>query len=80
MDPLKHQRVYFSYIKYGDPLPVFENLDLSFPVKVNTILLFTGIANDYPLREHLERICSELVVIKYGDHHPYSFRDIEEMT
>lgn len=77
--PANHQRVYFSYIKYIDPLPVFEEMSLTFPPKVTNILLFTGIANDYPLREHLGRLCSELVVMKFADHYPYKIKDIEEI-
>ena len=79
LKPRHRQKVFFSYIKYMDPVPVFEALNLVFPVKVTNILLFTGIANDYPLREHLERMCSELVVMKFADHHPYTIKDIEEI-
>ncbi len=78
--PTPHQRVYFSFIKYGDPVGGFEGTGLEFPRKVTNILLFTGIANDYPLSEHLSRLCSELVVMKFADHHPYSIHDIEEIT
>jgi len=78
--PSAHQRLYFSYIKYRDPVPVFEEPGLTFPSKVTNILLFTGIANDYPLREHLERMCSELVVVRFPDHHSYTGRDLEEIT
>ncbi|MDP1622109.1 MAG: tetraacyldisaccharide 4'-kinase [Bacteroidales bacterium] len=77
LKPKTHQRVYFSYIKYMDPEPVFDTPDLSFPERMTNILLFTGIANDYPLTEHLERMCSELIVMKFADHHPYSVRDVE---
>ena len=80
LQPACHQRVYFSYIKYGDPVGGFEGMGLAFPHKVTNILLFTGIANDYPLREHLGRLCSELVVIKFADHHLYTNHDIEEIT
>jgi tetraacyldisaccharide 4'-kinase len=59
---------------------VFEGTGLAFPQKVTNILLFTGIANDYPLREHLGRVCSELVVMKFADHHPYNLHDVEEIT
>lgn len=78
--PGKKQRIYFSYIKYTDPAPVFDTTNLVFPGRLTNILLFTGIANDYPLKEHLERMCSELVVMKFNDHHPYSIRDVEEIT
>ena len=80
LKPGSKQHIYFSYIKYVDPVPVFDTLNLTFPAKVTNILLFTGIANDYPLREHLERMCSELVVVKFADHHPYTVKDIEEIT
>jgi tetraacyldisaccharide 4'-kinase len=79
LQPKSHQQVYFSYIKYIDPVPVFETQHNPFPAKVTNILLFTGIANDYPLREHLERMCSELIVMKFGDHHPYAIKDIEQI-
>jgi tetraacyldisaccharide 4'-kinase len=73
--PASHQKVFFSYIKYGAPLPVFEPQPCPFPAKLSYLLLFTGIASDYPLREHLERCCSDLTVIRYPDHHPYSEKD-----
>lgn len=79
MKPAAHQRVFFSYITYNDPIPAYEKAGFTFPQKVTNILLFTGIANDYPLREHLARLCSELVVIKYPDHHPYKDKDIEDI-
>ncbi len=80
LEPKKHQRIYFSYIKYIDPVPAFGLMQQEFPAKVTNILLFTGIANDYPLREHLERMCSELIVMKFADHHPYTVKDMEEIT
>jgi tetraacyldisaccharide 4'-kinase len=80
LKPTSRQHVYFSYIKYVEPVPVFDIPDLTFPAKVTNILLFTGIANDYPLREHLERMCSELVVMKFPDHHPYTIKNVEEIT
>lgn len=79
INPAPLQRIFFSYIKYLDPYPVFGETTLTFPSKVTNILLFTGIANDYPLREHLERLCSELVVIRFPDHHSYTRKDMEEI-
>jgi tetraacyldisaccharide 4'-kinase len=80
LKPHNSQHIYFSFIKYLDPVPVFDTINPEFPVKVTNILLFTGIANDYPLREHLERMCSELVVMKFADHHPYTVKDLESIT
>jgi tetraacyldisaccharide 4'-kinase len=75
--PCAHQKVFFSYIRYGNPMPLYEQSQPDYPAKTNNILLFNGIANDMPLREHLERMCSELVVIKFPDHHLYSMKDLE---
>ncbi|MCK9220091.1 MAG: tetraacyldisaccharide 4'-kinase [Bacteroidales bacterium] len=75
--PASHQRIYFSYLKYSAPIPFQDSDQFAFPLKPINILLFTGIANDYPLREHLERICSELITINYPDHHQYTEKDLD---
>jgi len=80
LKPAQNQTVYFSYITYLDPVPVNIGLQTEFPSKITNILLFTGIANDYPLREHLERKCSELVVMKFADHHVYTSQDLKEIA
>ncbi|MEI7982512.1 MAG: tetraacyldisaccharide 4'-kinase [Bacteroidota bacterium] len=77
LSPAPLQRIYFSFIKYGDPIPFQDADNCPFPAKLNTILLFTGIANDYPLKEHLARQCSELVTLKFSDHFPYGVKDID---
>jgi len=75
--PLAHQSVFFSYLKYDQPVAVFENESSVFPAKTSYILLFTGIADDYSIREQLGRMCSELTVIKFPDHHQYKTADLE---
>ncbi len=47
--------------------------------KLSYILLFTGIANDYPLQEEIRRKCSDLAVIKFPDHHKYDMKDLENI-
>jgi len=78
--PHERQRIFFSYIKYLDPVPVFDHENLEFPAKISIILLVTGIASDDPLREHLERMCRELVVMKYPDHHAYDTGDVADIA
>ncbi len=77
LHPQPHQKVYFSYLSYGDfvPLPDFEAVKL--PKKLNTIILFTGIANSYPLQEYLRDLCSDLIVIDFPDHHVFSKKDLQ---
>ncbi|HTX88959.1 MAG TPA: tetraacyldisaccharide 4'-kinase [Bacteroidales bacterium] len=79
VNPLPRQQVFFSYIQYGDPLPVFDFTDPCFATRPAYILLFTGIAQDYPLKEHLERLCRDLIVVRYPDHHHYTLKDFESL-
>lgn len=79
LHPGQNQQVLFSFIRYGDLFPVFNDDEVPMPGKITSILLFTGIASDYPLIEHLERMCSDLVVEKFPDHHPYSKKDIDRI-
>ena len=73
------QKIYFSYIKYGEfeLLPEIECSNI--PEKNNYILLFTGIAKPGPLEEHIARKCIEYDIIKFSDHHKYSKKDMQKI-
>jgi tetraacyldisaccharide 4'-kinase len=75
--PKPHQKLFFSYIKYGNPVAAFGESALPYPSKVSFILLFTGIANDYPLTEQLYQYCQNITTTKFPDHHHYTSRDID---
>ncbi len=77
INPGTHQKLLFSYLKYSDPLPVFESQQNIYPEKVKDILLITGIANNDLLCEYLQRRCSELVVMKFPDHYLFKEQDIK---
>jgi tetraacyldisaccharide 4'-kinase len=77
--PRPSQHLFFSYINYGTFIPVNEEEDLAILKKLSYILLFTGIANDYPLQEEAGRKCSELCVMKFPDHHAYEIKDLEKI-
>jgi tetraacyldisaccharide 4'-kinase len=79
MKPTYSRTVVFSYIRYGELFPLFQTDDLSLPQKITSILLFTGIASDYPLIEYLERMCSDLVVLRFPDHHDYTPADLTKI-
>ncbi len=74
-----HQKLYFSFIKYGPltPLP-FINLKPSLE-KISVIILFTGIANPSPLEEHLKLKCDELKIFKFPDHHKFKTKDLKKI-
>jgi tetraacyldisaccharide 4'-kinase len=75
--PSKHQMVYFSYISHGEPVPLTE--PLPFPVKLVSVLLLTGIAAHSSLQEHIERLCSDVILMRYRDHHAFTPKDIEDI-
>ncbi len=79
LDPLPHQKLYFSYLTYGEftNIPGLEKKPM--PEQVNTILLFTGIANSYPLQEHLMDQCGEIVIMDFADHHVFNRKDISRI-
>jgi tetraacyldisaccharide 4'-kinase len=74
--PRPGQHVFFSFITYGLPIPLFKNLPVLRFNQINTIVLFSGIANPYPLEQYLKRLCSELIPIYYTDHHQFTEKDI----
>ncbi len=76
ISPLPHQKLFFSYIKYGNFIPMPGVNKGNFPREINTILLFTGIANPYPLQEYLRFRCYELVAVDFPDHHNYRLSDL----
>lgn len=79
LNPTPEQKILFSYISYNEPVPVNEVPDTPLPARYSYILLFTGIANEYPIQEYLERKCTELVKIKFPDHHPYTIEDLNRI-
>jgi tetraacyldisaccharide 4'-kinase len=78
--PRPYQRIYFSYIAYGDPLPVnAANADTIELDKETSAVLITGIANPSPLEEHLSKKLKDLVTLRFPDHHEYSAADLEKL-
>jgi tetraacyldisaccharide 4'-kinase len=78
--PTRNQQIFFSYITYGDPLPVLDSGDPWMPKKLVSILLLTGIADHSQMQEHLERLCSDLIILRYRDHHIYTEADISKIN
>ncbi len=82
--PKPHQRVYFSFIRYGDFIPVSGDgtnpLSKEYYFERNySILLLTGIANTRPLEYYLKDKVKNLVPIKYQDHHQFTKSDIQSI-
>lgn len=74
------QPVFFSYLEYGSPTPVLNNQNTELPKSIYTAFLITGIANPYPLEEHLRRNCIELYSHTFPDHHAFTVKEIDQFV
>jgi tetraacyldisaccharide 4'-kinase len=80
-----YQKVFFSYLKYGQPVPINEAAELN-PVSIIElkqtkpgILLFSGIANPSPLEDYLKWITPHFTQIRFSDHHLYNSSDMQRI-
>ena len=74
----KKQHVFFSTIRYDAPMAIFPEGDPRY-VYAKRAILFTGIANDKPLREYL---CGSYKIVKhfnFPDHHKFTKSDISSI-
>jgi tetraacyldisaccharide 4'-kinase len=78
--PRPHQKLFYSYVAYNDPVPLVNSAAKSPAApKYNYIVMVAGIANSYPLQEYLKSLCNELIVINFKDHHVYSSQDMDKI-
>lgn len=77
LKPRGHQRVYFSFFNYGKLVSVPGFKKKEWDKKYSVIVLFTGIANPYPIKDYLRDHCNELITISFPDHHIFNKKDIE---
>lgn len=72
----KQQLLLFSKIEYDKLTPCFSKKTHQLKKHYAHIVLFSGIANNYPFQDYLRQFCSELTVLPYLDHHNYTEKDI----
>jgi len=83
INPSANQKIYYSFIRYGEPKYVFEHQEEVYRDKVNyfaqdfTVLLFTGIANTNALLDHYKTHDCNVVHLPFSDHHEYSMDDVK---
>jgi len=66
--------VYFSGIRYMDPVKVYGNHSLS-----NHIFLFSGVANGEPLEKYVDSTYHLLEHKQYRDHYEFNARDLNAL-
>ncbi len=80
LKPLNHQLVFFSYLEYGSLIPANNAGSKLLSVNdIQTALLITGVANPEALVDHLKLKISNLTLLRFPDHHPFSERDISRI-
>ena len=82
ISPSKNQRVFFTYINYGELLPVFgDRSDALVNVSGRNpeVILLTGIANPLPLKNKVEEFSSNIDMLSFPDHHDFSEADIRSV-
>lgn len=80
LKPEPAQKVFFSYLNYGTLQPMNHAAAMNLRKKYNTLLMLAGIANTYPLEEHLTGMADELVQMVFPDHHQYTSEDLDQVT
>ena len=78
-----YQDLFFSRIKYGEPVPVFPEKVGEQKIRFEAdhgILLLTGIANPQPLRDKLLQTTKSVVSVPYPDHHAFTLKDMEKIA
>lgn len=80
INPNEYQHVFFSRVKHGNFSPI-PGIDF-FPdkdAKFSLIMLFSGIANTYPLEVYLKSKCKKLEIFSFPDHHQFTLSDLEKL-
>ena len=73
------QPLYFTTIEYDAPVPVWPYEADPRYIYSKTAVLFSGIADDTPLRAHLSDSYKVVEAMKFPDHHAYTRGDIRQI-
>jgi tetraacyldisaccharide 4'-kinase len=82
INPRAHQRVFFSYLRYGelfaidDTTRTLNTLEDLFRFRV---ISFAGIANAQPMVNYLKEYAAEVRHLPFPDHYEYSTKDLEDI-
>lgn len=77
LDAAPYQKVFFTYIDFQRLTPINKTAKETVLQDMKSIYLFCGIANPYPLEDHLKRKYNTLITNYYDDHHCFTDTDID---
>lgn len=78
LNPLPHQKIYFTGVKYESPYHLFNRKKFILERGCH-VLLVCGIANPQPIREFLDIHVSTFGLLRYKDHYIFNGNDIREI-
>lgn len=78
INPLPHQHIFFTAIKYGGLYHVISGTPSNFS-RSTEVLLVSGIANPRPLKKMLEEHSNIYHLLQYSDHHIFTIDDLNEI-
>lgn len=76
----KEQHLFFTHISYDSPKPVFPEYGDGRYVYAQSLILFSGIANDKPLADFLSGTYKIVKHLNFPDHHSFSKSDINSIA
>jgi len=82
VNPKAHQRLFFSYLKYGELYSIHnpnDQLDTLNELFRYRVISFAGIAYPQPMIDYLKEFSAELRHLPFDDHHEYSHKDLEDI-
>ena len=77
MDVKPYQKIFFTYIDFQELMPMTQLAKETRLQDIKSAYLFCGIANPYPLEDHLKRKYNTLITNYYDDHHCFTDADID---
>ncbi|MDR1458729.1 MAG: tetraacyldisaccharide 4'-kinase, partial [Bacteroidales bacterium] len=79
LNPLSHQKVYFSYIEFGEILPLTRKAKEASLKNARSVVAFCGIANPYPFLEYVKNNFTEKQQFVFADHHRFTKKDVHKI-
>lgn len=77
INPLSHQKVFFTKVNYGSAYNLLTNEKQSLEGK--NLILVCGIAKPEPLIDYLKKQANDVHSLTYNDHHYFLRKDLEEI-
>ncbi|MBC7383559.1 MAG: tetraacyldisaccharide 4'-kinase [Bacteroidia bacterium] len=74
--PLNFQKVYFSYLRFGELQGIYNPITLT---NVDSVLVFAGIANPLSLLKEVNSRYKQVIFKQYPDHYSYNRKDADEI-